>query len=86
MSENIAAAIEARRFSDPMKRALRRVPKGESYRPAAMAEGVGFRELHRNAKTVPGLQRAQKRAWVDRWGTAFPSVWRHHVADLDDAA
>lgn len=84
MSENIAAAIEARRFSDPMKRALRRVLEGESYRPAATAEGVGYRELHRNAATVEGLRDAHLKAWRDGWGRAFPAQWRHHVAHLDE--
>jgi len=37
--EAIRTAIEARRFSDPMKRALVRLLGGDSYRPAADAEG-----------------------------------------------
>lgn len=68
-----------------MKRALVRLLEGASYRQAAAGEGVGFRELHRNAATVNGLRAAHLRAWRDRWGGAFPSVWRHHVRELDDA-
>jgi hypothetical protein len=81
----IRAAIEARRFSAGMKAALQRVLKGESYRMAAEGEGVGWRELHRNAGTVSGLRDAHKRAWLEHWGAAFPATWRHHVRDLDEA-
>lgn len=84
MRESIAASIEARRFAAPMKRALFRVLDGEPYRPAARAEGVGYRDLNRNAKTVPGLREAHLRKWKSDWGAAFPAVWRHHVADLDE--
>lgn len=82
-TEVITSAIEARRFSKPMKAALQRVLKGETYRDAAKGEGVGYRELHRNASTVTGLRDAHKQAWRDGWGGAFPAVWRHHVRDLD---
>ena len=85
MREDITSAIEARRFSGRMKRALCRVLDGESYRRAATAERVGHRELHRNAGTVAGLRLAHKRAWRDEWGEAFPAVWQHHVRDLDEA-
>lgn len=85
MGESITTAIEARRFSGPMKAALRRVLKGESYRKAAEGEGVGYREVHRNASTIKGLRDAHNRAWRDGWGRAFPALWRHHVRDLDEA-
>lgn len=84
MSESITRSIEARRFSPAMKRALARVLAGESYRKAAEAERVGWRELHRNAGTVEGLRDAHRRAWRDGWGRAFPAVWQHHVKDLED--
>lgn len=83
--EAILAEIEGRRFWLAMKRALRRVLDGESYRAAAEAEGVGFRELHRNAATVPGLRAAHLVAWREHWGRAFPAVWRHHVGDTISA-
>lgn len=83
--EAIRAAIEARRFSPAMKRALGRVLEGESYRAAAAGEGVGWRELHRNAATVPGLKAAHLEAWRESWGRAFPAVWRRHVANLTEA-
>ncbi len=69
-----------------MKRALGRVLEGESYRAAAAAEGVGWRELHRNAATVPGLRGQHLETWRDRWGRAFPAVWRQHIRAFDDAA
>ena len=53
---------------------------------AAKAEGVDYRELHRNAGTVPGLREAHLRAWRASWGEAFPELWEHHLARLDDAA
>ena len=83
--DRIRAAIEARRFSAAMKAALGRVLNGEPYRKAAAGEGVGWRELHRNAGTVSGLREAHKRAWLADWGAAFPATWRHHVRDLDEA-
>lgn len=86
MSEGISEAITSRRFSPAMKRALHRLLAGESYRKSAEAEGVGFRDLHRNASSVDGLRDAHRRAWRDGWGNAFPAVWRHHVQDLDDEA
>ncbi len=85
MSEHITAAIEARRFSQRMKRALCRVLNGESYRIAATCERVGFRELHRNAATIPGLREAHLIAWRDDWGADFPPTWRQHLRDLDEA-
>jgi hypothetical protein len=83
--EAIRGAIEARRFSPAMKRALGRVLEGESYRVAATAEGVGWRELHRNAATVAGLKAAHLEAWRESWGRAFPAVWRHHVPARGEA-
>lgn len=77
--EAIRAAIEARRFGPAMKRALGRLLEGESYRAAAGAEGVGWRELHHNAASVPGLRAGHLEAWRDHWGRAFPAVWRHHI-------
>ena len=85
MRARILAAIEARQFSERMKRGLNRVLDGESYRLAAEGEGVGWRELHRNASTIKGLRDAHRRAWRDDWGRAFPAVWQHHVRDLDEA-
>jgi hypothetical protein len=47
--------LEQWKFGEAMKRALRRVLKGESYRSAAAAEGNDSSDVHRSAKTVPGL-------------------------------
>ena len=47
-------------------------------------EGVGYRELHRNAATVAGLKAAHLQAWREGWGKAFPAVWQQHVRDLDE--
>ena len=82
-SEPLETAIEARRFAPAMKAALRRLLAGESYRQAAEAEGVGYRELHRNGGTVEGLREGHLRAWRERWGGAFPTMWRHHLARVD---
>jgi hypothetical protein len=49
--------IEARRFSDRMKAALRKTLDGTSYRAAARESGVDFRDLQKNAKRL-GLDRA----------------------------
>lgn len=84
--EAIRAAIEARRFSPAMKRALGRVLEGESYRAAAAGEGVGWRELHRNAATVPSLKTVHLAAWRDRWGRAFPAVWQHQLRNIGETA
>lgn len=75
----IREEIEGRRFGQRMKRAFGRVLDGESYRAAAAAEGVGFRDLHRNAATVTGLRAAHLEAWRASWGSAFPTVWQQHV-------
>ena len=80
----IRAAINARQFSEPMKAALRLALDGESYRRAAETQGVGWREVHKNAATVDGLCDAHKRAWRDQWGPAFPNVWPHHLRRLDE--
>ncbi len=85
MREHIRATIGGRKFSEKMKRALCRLLDGESYRIAATCEHVGFRELHRNAATIPGLQTAHLIAWRDDWGTDFPPTWRQHLRDLDEA-
>jgi hypothetical protein len=82
----IRAAIDRRRFGDPMKAGLRLLLEGHSYRHAAELAGVDYRELHRNAKTVKELREAHLRAWRDSWGRAFPSMWRRHLAPLDKAA
>ena len=69
-----------------LSKALQRLLKGETYRKAAEGEGVGYRELHRNASTVTGLRDAHLIAWRDDWGADFPPTWRHHVRDLDETA
>jgi hypothetical protein len=84
-AEEIRDAIDGRRFSHPMKRALQRVLDGDSDRRAAQAEGVGWRDLYRNAASVGGLREAHLAAWRAGWGAAFPAVWRHHVERLDEA-
>ncbi len=85
IAEEIRDAIDQRRFSNPMKRALRRLLDGDSYRHAAQAEGVGYRELHRDAASVAGLREAHLAARRAGWGAAFPAVWRHHFERLDEA-
>jgi hypothetical protein len=52
---HILKHLEQRRFGQSMKRALRRVLAGESYRSAAAAEGIDPSDVHRSAKSVPGL-------------------------------
>ncbi len=85
-AETISEAIRERHFSEPMKRGLVRVLKGQSYRRAAADEGIGYRELHRNAKTVPGLVELHLEAWRKSWGRDFPSLWRHHIERREKAA
>jgi len=82
--ETIRGAIAGRRFSEPMKRALGRLLDGDSYRRAAEGEGVGYRDLHRNAQTVGGLRVAHLEAWRDYWGPAIAPAWKHHLRRLDD--
>jgi hypothetical protein len=52
---HIIEHLDGRKFGEPMQRALRRVLKGESYHSAAAAEGIDASDVHRSAKTVPGL-------------------------------
>jgi hypothetical protein len=52
---HILRHLEQRQFGEPMQRAMLRVFKGESYRSAAAAEGIDHSDVHRSAKTVPGL-------------------------------
>ena len=82
------AAIDKRRFGPSMKLALHDLlgSNGFSYRNAAEANGVDWRELHRNAKTVPGLREAHLRTWRDWWGDAFPTMWKHHLEKPGQAA
>ncbi len=84
----IHAAIDKRRFGARMKQALHDLlgKDGGSYRIAAWSNGVDHRELHRNAKTVPGLREAHLRTWRDWWGDAFPTMWKHHLEKPDQAA
>ncbi len=77
--ERIAAAIDRRGFSPRMKRALKRLLEGESYRWAAQSEGVDWRDLHANAKRVQGLVQTHLVAWQRSWGEAFPPMWSRHL-------
>lgn len=63
----MAIEIERRRFSRPMKRALVRLLQGQTYRAAATAEGVDWRNLSANAKRVDGLRALHLKAVKDRW-------------------
>jgi hypothetical protein len=78
--------IDRRRFGEPMKRALRRVLNGESYRQAARTENIDHADVFRAAKSIPGLRDAHLRAWRDRWGAAFPSTWRQHLERIEPRA
>ncbi len=75
--------IEAGRFSDRMKAALRLVLDGTSYRAAGRECGVDFRDLHKNAKRL-GLDLLHLKAWRDRWGGRLAPAWKHHLRRLDD--
>ncbi len=77
--QRIQDAIDHRGFSPRMKRALKRLLEGDSYRHAAEAERVDWRDLHANAKRVRGLVEAHLVAWRQRWGEAFPSMWNRHL-------
>ena len=78
--QRIQDAIDHRGFSPRMKRALKRLLEGQSYRWAAQSERVGlWRDLHANAKRVRGLVEAHLVAWRQRWGEAFPSMWNRHL-------
>ena len=76
------AAIEAGRFSDRMKTALRLVLDGTSYRAAGRECGVDFRDLHKNAKRL-GLDLMHLKAWRDSWGDRLAPAWKHHLRRLD---
>ncbi len=80
-TERIGAAIEGRKFAPAMKRALHRALVGESYRAAAKAEGIEnvYREVWRNAGTVPGLRDSHLEAWQQQWGESFPPMWEQHL-------
>ena len=84
--EQLHQAVDHRRFGPRMKVALKALLEGDSYRHAARVAGVGFRELHRNALSVPGLREAHLRAWHGSWGPDFPPEWRQHLEGLDGAA
>ena len=76
----IHAAIDGRRFGPSMKQALHDLlgSDGFTYRQVGEINGVDWRGLHRNAKSVPGLPEAHLRAWRDWWGKSFPTLWKHH--------
>ena len=80
----IRAVIARRRFYDATKAALIAVLEGQSYRQAAEAHGVRWRDLHRAARTVPGLREAHLRAWQRSWGQTVPSVWRQHLQGVEE--
>ena len=87
----IHAAIDGRRFGPNMKQALHDLlgdgsEAGLSYRQVSEANGVDWRELHRNAKTVPGLRETHLRTWRDWWGKSFPTMWKHHLEKPSRAA
>lgn len=84
--ETIREAIAARRFSQKMKAALSEVAAGASYRRAADRAGVDHRDLHHNAKTVPGLVDLHLKEWERSLGPAFPQMWRHHLERREKAA
>jgi hypothetical protein len=80
---NARERIDRRRFGEPMKRALRRVLNGESYRQAAEAEGIDHADVYKAAKSIPGLREAHLKAWRESWGPAFPKVWRQHLERIE---
>ena len=69
--------IEGRRFSPPMKRAMHRLLEGETYREAAQAESVDYRNLATNAATVEGLKARHLQAVRDRWREQGKDVPAH---------
>ena len=83
---NVRELIDRRRFGEPMKRALRRVLNGESYRTAARAEGIDHADVYKAAKTIPGFREAHLKAWRESWGPAFPRVWRQHLERIEPRA
>ena len=53
-----------------------RRPKASASTPAIFKDHVA---------TVDDIRAAHLQAWRDGWGPAFPSVWQHHVRELDEA-
>lgn len=80
---SIRERINRRQFGQPMKRALRRVLKGESYRLAAEDEKVDHATLWRAAGSIEGLRVEHLRSWRERWGDEFPTLWQRHVDRLE---
>jgi hypothetical protein len=80
---NIREQIKRRGFGEPMKRALRRVLIGESYRAAAGDEGVDHADLWKAANSIAGLSEEHLRAWRASWGDEFPPEWEHHLNRLE---
>ena len=78
-AEELAQRLSGRRFHEPMRQALELVRRGESYRAAADAEGVDYRELHRASSSVPGLLDHHRVAWRVGWGDRFPGIWDRHL-------
>jgi len=81
-NSNILEHIAGRGFHDPMRRALRLLLEGESYRDAASAAGIDHADLFRAARSVPGLRGAHLSAWRSGWGVDFPAMWQRHVERL----
>ena len=81
----MAIEIERRRFSRPMKRALVRLLQGQTYRAAATAEGVDFRNLAKNAKSVVGLRDSHLAAVRSRWDQEGRTVPPHLARRFDSA-
>ena len=80
---NLRELIDGRRFGKPMKRALRRVLAGESYREAATAEGIDHADVWQAARSISGLRQEHLRAWRKRWGDKFPKEWQQHIDRLE---
>jgi hypothetical protein len=76
---SIRKQINRRRFGISMKKALRRVLIGESYRAAAATEAVDHADLWKAATSVSGLCEAHLRAWRASWGDEFPPEWQRHL-------
>ncbi len=87
-TDKLRQAIDQRRFSEPMKSALKALLDGDSYRTAAEKAGVEYRQVHRNAGTVAGLREAHLLAWRDDWEKygGLPEMWRQHLKRLEEAA
>lgn len=71
--------LSGRRFSEPMKRAIQRLLEGETYRAAAQAEGVDYRNLATNAATVEGLKARHLQAVTQRWREQGKDVPPHLI-------